>query len=603
MRNRILTCAIRSSVCAHVLLSSIASAQNMAPTPPASSGSPPTILDTDHEYDRGSGLTPAQLSSIQIENLVTLGRVWGFLKYYHPAIVGGKHHWDYDLFRVLPRLLKASSRESGNLVLRRWIDGLGEIGRCAPCAELHSSAALQFSPDDTWLRDRSTLGRELSDRLMTIYKYRTLNKSKFYVEIQPQTGQAIFRHELAYQDATFPDSGLQILALFRLWNIVEYWYPYRDVIGENWLEVLRRFVPRFAEAGDRDAYVRVTMEFIATIHDTHANLWSSTDARPPVGACRLPITVRFLKDAPVISGFLPDATASETPLKIGDIISALDGVPAADLIDRWKPYYGASNEAALRRDMALSFSRGPCGNISVRVTRDDAQMDVSTQRVAIEKSNEQAAYRVDRPGDTFQRLSPAVSYLKLSSVKLEDISTSIEAAAGSLGLIIDLRGYPSAFVVFELGGHLVQEPTPFVLFTAPDLDSPGAFNWGSTISLAPKQPYFPGKVVILVDEFTQSQAEFTELALRAAPNAIVVGGTTAGADGNIDPVPLPGRLGTTVSGIGVFYPDRRPTQRVGIVPDIRVQRTVDGIRAGRDEVLDVAIQTIESHDTRSQSAP
>ena len=47
-----------------------------------------------------------------------------------------------------------------------------------------------------------------------------------------------------------------------------------------------------------------------------------------------------------------------------------------------------------------------------------------------------------------------------------------------------------------------------------------------------------------------------------------------------------------ISGIGVFYPDKRPTQRVGIVPDIEVRPTIAGIRAGRDEVLEEALRQI-----------
>jgi C-terminal processing protease CtpA/Prc len=602
MIGRIRTCALGAGVCTYVLVGSVVAARNPGAAPPPPSRPTPTVLDSDHEFDRGSRLPLAHLSSVQIENAATLGRVWGFLKYYHPAITAGNHHWDYDLLRILPRVLAAPSRGAANVVLIGWIDGLGKVGACAPCAELNT-ADMQFGPDDAWLRDSSALGRVLSNRLTAIYKRRGVNQSQFYLEIQPQTGQAVFRHELAYSDASFPDPGLQLLALFRLWNMVEYWYPYRNVIGEDWPRVLRDFVPRVAEAADREAYVRVMMQLLATIHDTHANLWSSLDARPPVGTCRLPITVRFVQELPVVSGFLPDAAEVESRLKIGDVISTLDGVPVSALIDRWKPFYGASNETALRRELALAFTRGSCGELMVRVTRDDAQMDVHAQRVAVEKLNEQAERRDDQPGDTVQRLSQAVSYVKLSSVRLEDISTTIEASAGSQGLIVDLRNYPSAFVVFELGSHLVEEPTPFVQFTAPDLGTPGAFHWGPTISLAPKPPYFPGKIAILVDEFTQSQAEYTALALRAAPNAIVIGGTTAGADGNIDPVSLPGRLTTTLTGIGVFYPDRRPTQRVGIVPDLRVERTVDGVRAGRDEVLDVAIQQIESRNPTTKLPP
>jgi C-terminal processing protease CtpA/Prc len=47
-----------------------------------------------------------------------------------------------------------------------------------------------------------------------------------------------------------------------------------------------------------------------------------------------------------------------------------------------------------------------------------------------------------------------------------------------------------------------------------------------------------------------------------------------------------------ISGIGVFYPDKKPTQRIGILPDVEVRPTIAGIRAGRDEVLEAAIRQI-----------
>ena len=47
-----------------------------------------------------------------------------------------------------------------------------------------------------------------------------------------------------------------------------------------------------------------------------------------------------------------------------------------------------------------------------------------------------------------------------------------------------------------------------------------------------------------------------------------------------------------VSGIGVFYPDKRPTQRVGIIPDKEVKPTIAGVKAGRDEILEAAVRQI-----------
>ena len=98
--------------------------------------------------------------------------------------------------------------------------------------------------------------------------------------------------------------------------------------------------------------------------------------------------------------------------------------------------------------------------------------------------------------------------------------------------------------------------------------------------------------MILVDESSMSQAEYTAMAFRAAQGAVVVGSTTAGADGNVSPFALPGGVRTMISGIGVFYPDKTPTQRIGIVPNVEVRPTIAGIRAGRDEVLEEALRQI-----------
>jgi C-terminal processing protease CtpA/Prc len=138
---------------------------------------------------------------------------------------------------------------------------------------------------------------------------------------------------------------------------------------------------------------------------------------------------------------------------------------------------------------------------------------------------------------------------------------------------------------------LTAEKTEFVKFTSTDLANPGAFYWRPSPSLAALKPHYNGKVIVLVDEVTVSQAEYTTMAFRAA-GAKVLGSTTAGADGDVSQIPLPGGLRSMISGLGVFYPDGKPTQGVGIIPDLEVKPTIAGIRAGRDEVLEAAVRQI-----------
>jgi hypothetical protein len=161
------------------------------------------------------------------------------------------------------------------------------------------------------------------------------------------------------------------------------------------------------------------------------------------------------------------------------------------------------------------------------------------------------------------------------------------------GIIIDLRCYPSDFIVFSLGEYLMPNPVDFVKFSQTSFNNPGLFTYGSTLKVGKSNnDYYKGKVVIIVNDITQSQAEYTTMALRVAPKATVIGSTTAGADGNVSEIILPGGIRTMISGIGVYYPDGKETQRVGIVPDIEVKPTIKGILEGRDELVEKAIELI-----------
>lgn len=106
--------------------------------------------------------------------------------------------------------------------------------------------------------------------------------------------------------------------------------------------------------------------------------------------------------------------------------------------------------------------------------------------------------------------------------------------------------------------------------------------------------HYKGKVIVLVNETTLSRAEYAAMALRAAPGVTIIGSQTAGADGNVSEIVFPGNYSTQMSGLGVYYPDGKPTQRVGIVPDIVVKPAIEGIRRGEDELLNRAIGLINS---------
>jgi len=248
----------------------------------------------------------------------------------------GRLHWDYELFRIMPAVLAAKNRISAVEVLTRWTEGLGEatpgmheslantdvalhpdvawIDDRAPIGdnlnfglrtivssrpkmgeqfslsdvgpgmrENLSDADVFLRPDVAWIDDKTALGNNMCDRLRAIEAASPAMGEQFYVSMTPGAENPVFVHELDYPAIKFPDSGYQLLALFRLWNIVRYWYPYRDLVTQNWDDVLTEFISRFGVADSPHAYKLQLFALLAKVSDTHTNLWSSLGEQPPVG--------------------------------------------------------------------------------------------------------------------------------------------------------------------------------------------------------------------------------------------------------------------------------------------------------------------------------
>ena len=558
----------------------------------------PTVLDTDHTFDNGSKISLPTLSPTQIANLATLAKVWGFLKYHHPAVTSGQHQWDYDLFRVMPQVLAAQDQAGALAAMSAWIANLGPVTPCTNCASLDTSD-LALSPNLSWIGDTSLLGADLSQTLQNIYANRSPAGNQFFISLVNGVYNPSFDHELTYSALRIPDMGFQLLALFRLWNMVQYFYPNRDIMTDDpsdtnyWNQALLDSIPAIGLAQNSLVYEQELMRLIGKIHDTHANLWSALVARPPIGTCFLPVDLQFVEGRALVLRNTDLSGGPPSGLIPGDLIMQLDGANVSDLVTQWAPLYADSNQAARLRDMAEYLTRGTCGSSTVLVERGQNQTaTLHPNRLPSSSVDFSRTYSHDLPGPAFQLVAPDVAYVKISTLHQADCAADIQAAAGTRGLIIDIRDYPTDFPIYVLGGMLVSQPAPFAWFTHADVANPGAFHWGDITYLAPSPPHYSGKVVILVDETTQSSAEFHAMAFRAAPGAVVLGSTTAGADGNVSTVPIPGAQSSYISGLGVFYPDQRPTQRVGIVPDVWVTPTIEGVRAGRDEVLDAAIRLI-----------
>ena len=548
-----------------------------------------SAIQKDKEFDTGSGIFFETLNDQQIENLTVLGKVWGFLKYHHPSVAKGGYNWDYELFRVMDKIANASSNKIRDEEILKWISKYGDIPKCRKCEPTAEDSPLK--PDHRWIT-QEIVSKELQEKLLFIYENR-FQGNNFFVG-KEATENVKFLNENPYPYLKYPDSGFRLLSLFRFWNMFQYFSPYREITDKDWNDVLKEYIPKYIAAKNELEYEIAVIHLLGEVQDTHTNLWGGNDKyQKLLGDFYAPVKVDFIENQLVVMDYFNPEMKDKVGLEIGDIITSINGRPISEIVDEKLPDYPASNLPTKLRDLAINILRSNDKEILISVQRNDETLEKTLPLFTKENLDFYKWYKVNIDEPSHKMLPGNIGYVSLANIKEEDVEIIKETMKDAKGIIIDIRNYPSDFVVFRLGKFFASESTAIAKFSIPVLNNPGEFEFKNYVRIGSSEKNrYKGKVVILVNEITQSQAEYTAMALKASPNSVVIGSTTAGADGNVSKILLPGYLGTWISGLGVFYPDGKPTQRIGIIPDIEVKPTVNGIREGRDELLEKAIEVI-----------
>jgi C-terminal processing protease CtpA/Prc len=111
-------------------------------------------------------------------------------------------------------------------------------------------------------------------------------------------------------------------------------------------------------------------------------------------------------------------------------------------------------------------------------------------------------------------------------------------------------------------------------------------------NLAPRAPFFEARKAFITDGRAISYAESCLGIVEHYRLAEIVGAPTAGTNGNVNSIRLPGGFAVAFTGMKVLKHDGSQHHGVGIQPTIRVTPTRRAITAGRDELLERAIQAV-----------
>ena len=397
--------------------------------------------------------------------------------------------------------------------------------------------------------------------------------------------------ENPYAEMSYPAEEYRLLSLFRFWNVIHYFYPYKHLLDRPWEATLDEFIPRLQKAGDATAYALEVMELVANIKDTHG-FSNNPGFRKYLGTQLPSVEVKWVEGRTVVTHVADNPGGTKPELRVGDVILAVDGEDIAARRDRLSRYVAASTPQALAwRVHQMLLAGGEKTSARLRFENADKEVrEVEVPRTVM-------YYRHERTTPVYRVLPEGFGYMDLARLTVAEVAPAFEAIKGTKAVIMDMRGYPKG-TAWAIAPRLVDKEVTAAQFRRPEPH--GVFvDWPSQCAFEQKtgqpQPWrYTGKVVVLINEEAISQAEHTCLFLEAAANATFIGTPTNGANGDVTTTILPGGITVNFTGHDVRHADGRQLQRVGIQPHIRVEPTVAGIRAGRDEVLEKAVEFLKS---------
>ncbi|MBL1219858.1 hypothetical protein JET18_03360 [Chryseobacterium sp. L7] len=523
----------------------------------------------------------------ETQKLASLCRIWGFLKYYHPGVAKGDFEWDQELLKKIDELNNIRDKDHLNELYFNWINNLGKVDECKNCSKENKEKVYFLRNfDPSWINDKNIFNEKLSRQLLFIQNNRNLGSNHYF-----GTGgrKVYFKNENSY-GSKFTSKPISLLELFRYWNEVEYFFPYKYQTDQNWNDVLTEMIPKFLSIQNDESYHLTLAELVTKVDDSHAFLYSPLINAHQYGRRKVPVEYTYAEGKLVITKIIKNRLDEEISLKTGDVIYDVNGRTIPQMINRFGKYVPASNSWGKITKVKNLFLFSNNDSVTVKVERDGQNISVTAKTYLLKDiiTEKPAA----KQKWNFLDASRKIGYANMGIIEKSDLDEMYGDLKSAASIIFDLRNYPKQTII-PLSRMILPEKSIYYQFNFPETDYLSKF-YSSKNSIGRKNPdYYKGNVIVLVDGNTQSQAETTTMMFKQHPKAKVIGSHTSGANGDVIRFKI-ADLDTCFTGLGAYYPDGRETQRIGIVPDIIITPTVKGVQQGKDEVLERALEYIKT---------
>ncbi|MEA2600555.1 MAG: hypothetical protein QOF89_1547 [Acidobacteriota bacterium] len=570
--------------------------------------------------EAGAGNEAARaLTPRGLDNLTAFARLFGYVRYFHPSDQAAVADWESLALAGVQTVEKAATPEELARTLEGFFQPLAPTVRVFPTGKPpagsaappappgdspkriwweHSGVGLAQDPRSIYHSKRVSTGESAPDAAKPFAAdlgggVSALVPLALYVDDQGTLPHAASKDKgvkppvPAKPEGFLPsgnDRATRLADVVLAWNVFQHFYPYFDVVGTDWPAELRKGLTAAASDADERAFLTTLRRLVAALHDGHGNVF-----HPKLNdGHSLPLLWDWVEDQLVITRVAPGTPAGIAP---GDVVVSLDGKPAREVLEaREELVSGATPQ--WRRWVALqALTAGPeSEEVKLAVRHADGKTAIVPLRHSFATAG--PLLTEERP-EKIAEVRPGIFYVDLDRVSDDDLKGALDRLATAKGVVFDLRGYPKASPLFI--AHIIDSTVTSARWNVPIVTRPDHqdLRWDfSNWPVEPQAPRFKGKIAFLTDGRAISYAETCMGIIESYKLAAIVGGPTAGTNGNINPFQLPGGYRLVWTGMKVLKHDGSRHHGVGIQPTVPVARTLAGVRAGRDEVLEKGIEVV-----------
>ena len=516
----------------------------------------------------------------EIAKLATLGKIWGFLKCFHPAAAKGNPDWDSVLLSMVPLAEKATDKTAFDSLLDAWY-------RSLPVPQLSTtpvnwkadSIVRTFTEKDI---QRFAVSKWLKSALVQLYQYHLPDTNRYATRYyNGYRYDHIIHDEKAYDKPLCPTRSVRLLSLFRYWNTINYFYPHKARIPQ-WDTVLTAYIRPFLQADNVHQYQQAVLELIHELHDSHSFIYG-----PGINDKFPPFRIEHIQQRYLVSES-DDSVVKRWDVRLGDEIIAVNGKSVQQREMELLKITTGTNTPSRYRNIARALLVTGDSIAQVVLKRKD---ELITRRVTL--YNWEGDSKIARPAKPlWQELEKGIWYVRFCRIKnsdtLRQLFRDIQQARA---VIWEMRGYPNYNVSVALNKFLFTSKTTFTEERNAWDYYPGAFV-KSSFDFTPEGKealLYTGPLIMLVDEQTQSLSESVAMALKQRSNTYTIGRQTAGTTGNITWLTLPGALEVSYTGVGVSGAQGSFRQGDGITLNLEVPASADSLSQGSDPILEKAL--------------